>query len=137
MQNKSRITVRIILILYLLGLCFCCFWDFRGSVDMSRDLFGLPADKVTHFLMFFPFPVITYLSFPKFSDTPLGFLRFSIITLIVGIVTGAATELVQGWSGYRSCDKMDLLADCCGLASSTLMVQFHEAFIRKRRKTSR
>ena len=100
---------------------------------MNTEILGLPADKVVHFLLFFPFPIISYITFPDMRKTPAGFLRFSITVFIAGVCLGGAIELIQGISGYRSCDSKDLLADCYGLAASTAVMQVYEAFLKKRR----
>ena len=134
MRNRTRYIIsRTILILYSAGLCLCCFWDFRSSIDVSHSLLGLPADKVTHFLLFLPLPVISYAAFPQFRSTPERFLKFMAATFMVGAAAGGGIEIIQGLTGYRSCDKMDFVADCCGLAVSALTIANYEIFIRRRR----
>ncbi len=137
MRNKRFNIFKVIFIIYIIGLCFCCFWNFRGSIDLGDDWWGLPKDKVLHFMLFFPFPFIAYMAFPKVSDTARKYLKFSILIFVAGAATGALIEIVQGWSGYRSCDMLDLAADCCGLAAAIVCLQTYEAFFRKRRKSEK
>lgn len=131
MRSKPNYILKALFVLYLAGLCFCCFWNFRGSVDLGREWLGLPADKIVHFLLFFPMPVITYMAFPRLSDTPRRYLRFSVIVFMASAVFGAFTEIVQSRTGYRSCDWMDLLADCCGILTAIACLQIFEAFFKK------
>ena len=87
--------------------------------------------------MFFPFPIIFYLAFPKLRNTPRRYLKFSILALATGVATGLAIEIIQGWSGYRSCDMTDLLADFCGLAAAVLILQVFEAFVMNKRRAGK
>lgn len=133
---RSRV-VKGILVLYIIGLCFCCFWDFRGSIDFSTGWFGAASDKVVHFLLFFPFPILSYCAFPGMRDTGTRLTRFCIAVFVIGVAVGVATEVVQGWTGYRSRDSLDLVADCCGLAASVICLQVFEMIKRKRRKAEK
>lgn len=135
MRNKGSKIFKLLFVLYLAALCFCCFWNFSGGLDLGGEWFGIHKDKVIHFVMFLPFPVISYLSLPHVGDTPLKFLRFCILDFIAGVMLGAAIELLQGVEGFRSADVKDLFADCCGLAAAVFCLQFFEAFIKKRRKS--
>ena len=82
---------------------------------MNSGLFGILNDKVVHFLLFFPMPFIAYFAFPRTRDTKRKFNKFCVSVFLLGTAVGAATEIVQGWTGYRSKDIIDLAADCCGL----------------------
>ena len=137
MRDRRHSILKAIFILYIIGLCFCCFWNFRSSIDLSTELWGIPKDKIAHFCMFFPFPIIFYLAFPKLRNTPRRYLKFSILALATGVATGLAIEIIQGWSGYRSCDMTDLLADFCGLAAAVLILQVFEAFVMNKRRAGK
>lgn len=130
MRNKLFYISRILLVAYLIGLCFCCFWNFRSSIDFNIDWFGIPKDKVIHFLLFFPFPIICHIAFPRLRNTPVRMLRFGIIVFLAGAATGGGIEILQGLTGYRSCDLYDFVADCTGLAAASLLLLLHETFIR-------
>ena len=134
MRDRRHSILKAIFILYIIGLCFCCFWNFRGSIDLGTEWWGIPKDKIVHFFLFFPFPIVFYLAFPKLRNSPRRYLKFSILALAAGLLLGTATEVIQGWSGYRSCDPADLLADFCGMVTAILLLQTYEAFIRKKRR---
>ena len=133
MQDKTGYLLKAIFILYVIGLCFCCFWDFRGSIDLNNGLFGAYGDKAVHFLMFLPMPLISYFAFPGTRDTKTKFRKFCFSVFLLGTAAGAAIELVQGWTGYRTNDLVDLAADCCGLVSGTGIVLLINTFRRRRR----
>ena len=135
MKLKFTWLSRGLMLLYAMTVCLLCFTHFDGSINMNEEWFGIGKDKIAHFLMFLPFPVISYLSLPHVGDTPLKFLRFCILDFIAGVMLGAAIELLQGVEGFRSADVKDLFADCCGLAAAIFCLQFFEAFIKKRRKS--
>ena len=46
--------------IYLAAVFFLCLMKPDDLPQTELMLFGLPADKVAHFLMFFPFPVLGY-----------------------------------------------------------------------------
>ena len=46
--------------------------------------------------------------------------RFVLIVALIGL--GVALEYVQGWTGYRSFDVMDMLADSVGVLLGWLVV---------------
>ena len=132
MRDRLHFILKAIFVIYIIGLCFCCFWNFRGSIDLSTELWGIPKDKIAHFCLFFPFPIIFYLAFPKLRKTPRRYLKFSILALVAGTALGWLIEIIQGWSGCRSKDMADLLADICGLGASLLALQIFQAFFRKK-----
>jgi hypothetical protein len=83
--------------------------------------------------MFFPFPILAFLAFDRYTESVRSTLLFSGITLLVGILLAAGTEWGQAHlTDYRSGDPMDLLADGLALVLSTLLVIFLD--IRKQKK---
>ncbi len=63
--TKRRRIYRIITTVYLLAVAYLCFASSSGLPSIKEWHFFIPADKVVHFLMFFPFPILAYLSFGK------------------------------------------------------------------------
>lgn len=82
---------------------------------------GLPADKVGHFLMFMPFPLLGYLTF-EVKGMSVGRKLFLIAILIVfGAGMALGTEYVQARLEYRSSENRDLLADAAGLITGGIL----------------
>lgn len=119
---------------YLILLFICCFWDFRGSIDLNTGIFGPHTDKVVHFLLFLPFPVTAYFAFPGLRDTKLRLARFCLLAFLAGTAIGTLIEKIQGWTGYRSCDIIDVAADCCGLVCAIGIVLLIDT-VRRYRET--
>ena len=133
MTRSQKIAFQIIFFLYVAGVLFLCFGHFEQTPSIEWSLFGIPNDKVVHFCMFFPFPILAFLAFDRYTESVRSTLLFSGITLLVGILLAAGTEWGQAHlTDYRSGDPMDLLADGLALVLSTLLVIFLD--IRKQKK---
>lgn len=118
-MNKKRIFF-ILFILYLAGLGFACFGHFESIPEPQKLIFGLPIDKVVHFSMFLPFPLLTLAAFRSRTTKVWQSLLLTLAVFIVGCILAGATELIQGLTDYRSCDPLDFRADSIGLALGSL-----------------
>ena len=118
--NKHHISI-LALCIYLLTICILCFASPTNIPDTPFDLWGLPIDKVVHFLMFLPFPILAFLSFisPRYGI----FKEFLLIIVIFGIGCSIAigTEYIQKFTGYRSFEVKDILADIAGLIAGSAL----------------
>ena len=112
---------RIVLALYIISVCLLCFLNLGPGPDMNTEWFGIPKDKIAHFLMFFPFPALVTLVFCKPGWNAQKFIGFMLVVLVSGIAAGGAIELLQGVTTYRSCDIKDFRADCIGLFSGAVL----------------
>ena len=122
-QNHTRaIIFRILTILYIVAVAWLCFANFSKAPQMPRTLFGLPIDKVVHFLMFFPFPVLFYFAFCRPSSKAWHGILLTFSILILGGLFAAGTEYVQGFLPYREADASDFLADSLALCLSSIIV---------------
>ena len=122
MTRRQLQWARILFGLYLVAVAVLCFARFPESEDMPRVLLGIPMDKIVHFLMFFPFPVLAYLAF----DCYRGKRRASVLRTAAGFLGSctfaAVTELVQSRLPYRSGDPADFRADALALLLSSIIV---------------
>lgn len=110
-------------VIYLLAVLFLCFGKFENTPDIPWSLLGIPSDKLVHFCMFFPFPILAFLAFDRFTDTPKSTFLFSGITWVLGLLLAFATEWGQAHlTDYRSGDPWDLLADGLAITMSTIIV---------------
>jgi VanZ family protein len=88
-------------------------------------IFGIPADKVAHFLMFLPFPILMYMMLSdKSRKIWLDILLLAGI-LAMGIGAAFGTEFLQSLTQYRSADIKDTFADMKGLGTGGLLVLLH------------
>jgi VanZ family protein len=135
MTKGQKIAFRILFFLYLAGVLVLCFGNFENEPSVPETLLGIPIDKLGHFCMFFPFPILAFLAFDQFTDTVPKTLLFAGGTLLVGILVAIGTEWGQSHlTDYRSGEPGDLVADVIGLMLSTLVVIFWD--IRKQRKAA-
>ena len=133
MTRSQKIAFQVIFFLYVAGVLFLCFGHFEQTPSIEWSLFGIPNDKVVHFCMFFPFPILAFLAFDRYTETVRSTLLFSGVTLLMGFLLAWGTEWGQAHlTDYRSGDPLDLLADGLALVLSTLLVIFLD--IRKQKK---
>lgn len=135
-MTVKQITIlgRGLLVLYLGALAYLCFGRIEAIPDLPNTIFGIPLDKVVHFLMFMPFPVIVYMAFGINCRKVSTLLIFMFYTFFAGCILAILTEIGQGaLTSYRSPDLMDLKADALSLAAvCLLLVAWH--LIRRTKK---
>ncbi len=124
-MEKKKLFLRILFFLYLAAVLYLCFGHFENTPDIPKTFLGIPADKLVHFCMFFPFPILAFLAFDKYTTKPSHTLLFSTITWVAGIALALGTEWGQAnLTSWRSGDPLDLLADGLAITLSTLVVIF-------------
>ena len=121
-MKVSKTTARILFLLYMAALLFLCFGKFSDMPDTPPRLLGIDGDKIVHFLMFLPFPVLSYFAFPLPTRKPWQSILLACLILAAGAVFAAGTEFVQDFLPYREADKADFMADFIALCLSTLAV---------------
>ena len=123
MTRSQKRLFQVIFYLYVAAVLFLCFAHFEQTPSIEWSLFGIPSDKVVHFCMFFPFPILAFLAFDKYTETPKSTFLFSGITWVLGMGLAFATEWGQAHlTDYRSGDPWDLLADGLAITLSTIVV---------------
>ncbi|MDE7128659.1 MAG: VanZ family protein [Bacteroidales bacterium] len=130
-MEKKKIISRILLALYLTAVCILCFIKMDSGIDFGSTWLGLPKDKVVHFLMFMPYPVLAYFAFRKADGRPASFLMFMLAIIVIGIAIGAATEIIQGLTDYRSADINDLRADSLGIFTGSILTLIYAVISRR------
>ena len=111
-----RIISTISFCLYLAAVAYLCFAKPDDMPQLPNIWFGLPSDKIAHFLMFMPFPFLGYLAF-YISEMSIGRKLILMIGLLAtGAIAAIGTEQVQALLQYRTFDIKDLLADSIGLS---------------------
>lgn len=122
-MKGRRLIARILFFLYIAAVLVLCFGQFKDAPSVPWTLLGIPSDKLVHFCMFFPFPILAFLAFDKYTETPRSTFLFSGITFLVGVALAFGTEWGQAHlTTYRSGDPLDWLADISALFISTLIV---------------
>ncbi len=121
-RDIRALVFRILFILYVLAVGYLCFANFSRMSEIPKDLFGLPADKVVHFIMFFPFAILVYLSGRQKRGTVLQVLASVGICWSVGCIFAGLTEIVQGAMPYRTEDIKDFYSDVSSITLSSLIL---------------
>lgn len=120
---RSRVILsRIVFFLYLIAICFLLFATADNLPSISSTIWGLPTDKVAHFLMFFPFPILAFMSSNRVSKKIWHPLLFALVLFALGGAVAAITESIQGLLGYRSAELSDFKVDVLAMGISAVLV---------------
>lgn len=128
MTSTKTILSRILFFLYLAAIAFLCFMRVDKLPDVQRVIFGIPADKLAHFLMFLPFPILAFLAYDHVTDKPWRCVLFAVMNFLCGAAIALLTEYIQGLLPYRSRDLADFKADLLAIGISTLFVFLIDIF---------
>ena len=130
-MRRRNIIFLILFLLYLGLVLFCCFGSFQSLPNVQNEFFGIPTDKLVHFVMFLPFVFLCYLSFDHLARKPLHAFLLVTACLLAGALMAVATEDGQSLTSYRTGDMMDFVADAAGLAVSTIFLIAILIFIKR------
>ncbi|MGM9736359.1 MAG: VanZ family protein [Candidatus Cryptobacteroides sp.] len=133
MSNTVKYVSSGILLLYIVSLIALCIIQTESLPQVEAEWFGIPTDKIVHFVMFLPFPVLTWLAFFKEERIKWKKVGLCAIILICGMVLAAGTEVAQTFTEYRDGDILDFAADCLGMAAGLALVILVSYLSRKRR----
>ena len=103
--------------IYLAAIGALCFMNADDLPSISETWFGLPADKVAHFMMFCPFIPLSFLTFSRRRATIGKDIILLTALIFIGGLTAYATEFLQDKLSYRSYDIKDMISDCIGLSA--------------------
>jgi VanZ family protein len=113
-------------------VCYLCFSKPDDIPTIQFNFLGLPIDKIVHFLMFLPFPLLAFLTFDA-KDSKNGRRLLLLLGIVAaGTALAAATEFIQGRLQYRSEDRYDLLSDISGLFIGAVIVIIYKIFRKNR-----
>lgn len=122
---RSRKTYIVLFCIYLAAVAVACFSKPSNLPDMgSGTFFGIPMDKVLHFIMFLPFPVLASMSIIEPKRGMAAKLTTLLVIAFTGIGLAYGTEAIQAQLGYRSYDVIDLLADTIGITAGAFATAF-------------
>ena len=120
MVEEHRIIQKTVFLLYLAAVAFLCFGHFDSIPQPPKFFLGIPADKIAHFFMFLPYSVLFYASFSWKTRKRWHSALLAAALLAAGCITAYMTEVIQGFTSYRSRDIFDFLADSMALAVSSI-----------------
>ncbi len=118
----NRYTWAVLLCLYIAAVAYLCFAKPDDLPQVSPDFFGIPIDKIAHFLMFLPYPIIAYGTFRPKTDRKAAHLAVLTILYFAGIGLAIGTEHIQGRLEYRSNDIHDFYTDFAGMTLAAVIM---------------
>ena len=113
---KRRHMAILLFALYLAAVAYLCFLK-PGSIPVLQQfIFGIPTDKVIHFTMFLPYPILAYISFrPDRKGMSIHLIALAAI-IAVGAAMAMGVERLQIAAG-RNYDIKDFYANISGMAA--------------------
>ena len=131
MKEKLRILYIVAFCIYLAAVGVLCFIRPSSLPEMDIKTFlGLPIDKVLHFLMFLPYPVLSGLVFISREQKLPAVTAVMLILVATGIGVAYGTEMIQSQTGYRSYEIADFYADLTGIAAGIILAASYIAYTR-------
>ena len=128
---KRTTIFRILTFIYVVVVGVLCFANFRSIPIAPGKFLGIDADKVVHFFMFFPFPILMYFSLPMEKKRLGPVLGIIVLIFAVGCLLAGCTEYVQGKLPYRTMDINDFKADMLGMLLASLITFLIRLFTHK------
>lgn len=117
MTKRKQTIWKVIMLLYLLAVAYVCFIPGDQVPQMPQWNLPVPMDKIIHFSLFLPFPIVAFFAFNvRHKLVNIGLL------LLTGIALAGLTEIIQSFSPTRSMEATDFLADCLGVTFSCLLL---------------
>ena len=117
--------------LYLTAVGLLCFMKPSSLPDIGIiTLFGIPVDKIVHFLMFLPYPILAGLVFIDKDRHALVNIFVLLMLAVIGVGIAYGTEIVQLYSGYRSYEIADFRSDIRGIAAGTVLAIAYQTYIK-------
>ena len=131
MKGHLRILYITAFCIYLAAVGVLCFIRPSSLPEMEIKTFlGLPIDKVLHFLMFLPYPVLSGLAFINREQKLSAVISIMLILAITGTGVAYGTEMIQSQIGYRSYEIADFHADMTGIAAGIILAASYIAYTR-------
>ncbi len=133
-RNRTRALVfRLLLLLYLGAVAYLCFANFDKLPDFPKTFLGIRLDKIVHFCMFFPFPILGFLAYDGLTRTPWQALAAMVCIFAFGGIFAGITEIVQGSLPYRVQDISDFGADCLAIGIASVLMFLFDVFKMQRK----
>lgn len=131
MKGHLRILYIAAFCIYMVAVGVLCFIRPSSLPEMDVKTFlGLPIDKVLHFLMFLPYPVLSGLVFISREQKLPAVTAVMLILVATGIGVAYGTEMIQSQTEYRSYEIADFYADLIGIAAGIILAASYIAYTR-------
>jgi len=121
-MKNVRILFKVLFIIYICMVLFLCLYSFKESdIDLSSYIFGIRADRVAHFVMFFPYPFSAWLAVKGELRERFGKMSHAIV-LTSGVILALAAEALQSLTPARDTDPLDLASNIAAIISASIII---------------
>ncbi len=134
MKLKIKHIPSIMLCIYIVVVAVLCFMKTDSLLSVELHFLGIPIDKLAHFIMFVPFPVLAYMTFWPTNAGKPGKMGVLIVIMAAGTGLAKATERIQSMLSYRTEDPMDFMADMTGILIGSLIIAAYILLKKENRK---
>lgn len=117
MKTFWRISKIVLFLAYVAAVAWLCFGTFKPDPSIPRTIFNIPTDKVVHFLMFLPFPILGTIAF----DFRSWWRALSIMTILANLAAFTFEQLQSRITTVRITDPTDLNANFLGISLGLLI----------------
>ncbi|MBQ6959315.1 MAG: hypothetical protein IJP77_12245 [Bacteroidales bacterium] len=117
MKTFWRISKIVLFLAYVAAVAWLCFGTFKPDPSIPRTIFNIPTDKVVHFLMFLPFPILGTIAF----DFRSWWRTLSIMTILANLAAFTFEQLQSRITTVRVTDPTDLNANFLGISLGLLI----------------
>lgn len=131
MGNRFRKISIVLFCTYIAAVILLCLIKTDNFPELPKIFLGIPLDKLTHFIMFFPYTILGYCSFHPADAVFWRKAAVVAVILVTGGTLAFSTERLQAMTSYRSFEIMDMAADGCGLAAGAVLTLIYIATTRK------
>lgn len=126
---RGRISL-ILLIIYIASVLFLSLYSFENTqVDLPKYFLGIPIDKIIHFIMYLPLPVLIWSVLVDFYPSLYNKSTALIISLFASIFISTSTEILQNTTEFRQFEYLDLIANYLGVIIGLLSISIIKKLI--------
>jgi len=118
--SKIKTISAALLVVYLCAVGYLYFGNPSSQMDFPIILWGIPFDKVIHFFMMMPLPILIYNSLDDKNRW-----RRLFFTMLVSVIMATILELIQSKiNPLRTTDIWDLVANLTSIAFVSALISF-------------
>lgn len=122
MKHRLKVLSIVAFCIYLTAVAVLCFIRPSSLPEMDIKTFlGIPIDKILHFIMFLPYPVLSGMVFISKEQKRHTVIATLFILALTGIGVSYGTEMIQSHTDYRSYEIADFYADIAGIAAGSII----------------
>lgn len=122
MKFRRQQIAFILLCIYIIAICLLCIIDFSNFPTKDIQWGDFPIDKLIHFLMFLPFPILAFATLEDKKMDMVKSLIHLVIIFCIGLLLAFSTEVIQRFTETRRFELMDFAADGAGLLLSSIII---------------